>query len=152
MKTHRHYLEQAIAYARTAGDNGEVPVGAIIVMGDRVIAAACNEVEAQNNPLAHAEVLAIRRAVDETDSKFIEGATLYCTLEPCPMCAGAAVHARVKRIVFGAADIRWGACGTLFNIPEDERLNHRIEVIGGVMEEECGAMMREFFEGKRRGE
>jgi len=149
MQKHRQYISQALSYAEQAARNGEVPVGALIVIDDGIIGSAANEVEARKNPLAHAELLAIQRAVEHTGDKFLTGAALYCTLEPCPMCASAAVHARIERIVYGAPDLRWGACGTLFNIPEDERLNHRIEVIGGVMEEECSELMREFFKGKR---
>jgi len=149
MKKHRQYISQALFCAEQAAKNGEIPIGALIVIDDKVIASAANEVEARKNPLAHAEIRAIQQAVEYTGDKFLTGAALYCTLEPCPMCAAAAVHARIERIVYGAPDLRWGACGTLFNIPEDTRLNHRIEIIGGVMEEECGELMREFFRERR---
>ena len=149
MKKHREYISQAIAFAEQAARNGEVPIGALVVIDDQIIGSAANEVEARNDPLAHAEMLAIRQAVESTGDKFLTGAALYCTLEPCPMCATAAVHARIGRIVYGAPDLRWGACGTLYNLPEDERLNHRIEIIGGVMEEECSELMRIFFRGMR---
>lgn len=149
MKKHRQYISQAISFAEQAAKNGEVPIGALIVIDNEIIASAANEVEARKNPLAHAEILTIQQAVERTGDKFLTGATLYCTLEPCPMCATAAVHARIERIVYGAPDLRWGACGTLFNIPQDARLNHRIEIIGGVMEEECAELMRTFFQEKR---
>ena len=148
--SHSYYMRLALKEAKTAGEQNEVPVGALVVLNNEVIGRGRNRVEKHKNPLLHAEMEAIESARKHIKGKWFTGAILYCTLEPCPMCAGAAVLNRFERIVFGASDPNWGACGTLFNIPLDNRLNHRIEVVGGIMEEECIDLMKRFFAGKRQ--
>ena len=139
----------ALAEARQAGDADEVPVGAVVVAGDRVVGAAGNRREADADPTAHAEILALRQAAAELGSWRLSDATLYVTLEPCPMCAGALVAARVGRIVFGATDPRAGACGTLYNLCADPRLNHEVAVTGGVAAAACRELLTSFFAERR---
>ncbi len=139
----------ALSEARQAGDTGEVPVGAIVVIGDRVVGAAGNRREADADPTAHAEILALRQAAAELGSWRLSDATLYVTLEPCPMCAGALVAGRVGRLVFGAADPKAGACGSLYNLCADPRLNHELPVEPGVREAECGELLRLWFASRR---
>jgi tRNA(adenine34) deaminase len=134
---------------RTAG-SGDVPVGAVVVDADgAVIGAGCNAREATGDPTAHAEVLALRAAAVSVGGWRLGGCTLVVTLEPCTMCAGALVLARVERVVFGALDPKAGAVGSLWDVVRDRRLNHRPEVTGGVLEAECGELLRSFFEGRR---
>jgi tRNA(adenine34) deaminase len=139
----------ALAEARQAGDADEVPVGAVVVAGDRVVGAAGNRREADSDPTAHAEILALRQAAAELGSWRLSDATLYVTLEPCPMCAGALVAGRVGRLVFGAADPKAGACGSLYNLCADPRLNHELPVQPGVREAECGELLRLWFASRR---
>ena len=146
---HREYMEVALELAEQAFEIGEVPVGALVVREGEIIGTGYNRVESIKSPIAHAEIVALQQAITSSGGKYLIDATLYCTLEPCPMCAGAALHARIERIVYGAADIRWGACGTLYNLPEDIRFNHKIELIGGIMADECGKLLKMFFAGKR---
>jgi tRNA(adenine34) deaminase len=143
------YMEMALAQAREAYSCGEVPVGAVLVRGDRVIAACRNRCEELKDPTAHAEILTIREGGRILGGWRLPGSTLYVTLEPCPMCAGALVQARVERLVYGAADPKGGACGTLYNIVQDERLNHRLAITGGVLEAKCAALLQEFFRSRR---
>jgi tRNA(adenine34) deaminase len=149
--------ENPQADARGAGGNGgqsrsEVPVGAVLLdPGGNVLARAHNQRESNADPTAHAEILAIRAAARALGSWRLEGCTLVVTLEPCPMCAGAVVAARIGRVVYGAADPKAGAAGSLWDIPRDRRLNHRAEVIGGVLAEESAALLREFFARRRSG-
>lgn len=143
------YMQAAMTEARKALEEGEVPVGACIVMAGEVISSAHNVMEAKSDPTAHAEIMAIRAAASKLGSWRLTGCTLYVTLEPCAMCAGAIVQARVDRIVYAAADAKAGACGSILDIPRDFRLNHFVEVRGGVMEEEGRSILREFFECKR---
>ena len=147
---HKYFIQEALKEAQTAFSDGEVPVGAIVVVDGRIIGRGRNSMEADKNPSAHAEINALNSARKSLSDKLLSDAVLYCTLEPCPMCTGAAVLHRIKRIVYGASDLRWGSCGTIFNIPEEERLNHRIDIIGGVMEKECGEIMTEFFNKIRK--
>jgi tRNA(adenine34) deaminase len=142
-------MRLALAEAETALAENEVPVGAVIVHGQRVIAAAHNQREQLHDPTAHAEMIAITQAADALGSWRLAGCTLYVTLEPCPMCAGALVNARVARLVYGCLNPKAGAVATLYAIPTDARLNHRMEVTGGVLAEECAALLREFFEALR---
>jgi tRNA(adenine34) deaminase len=142
-------MELALAEARAAAAEGEVPVGAVAVVAGRVVAARHNERERAADPTAHAEILALRDAAAAVGGWRLADATLVVTLEPCPMCAGALVAARVGRIVFGASDPRAGACGTLYNLCSDPRLNHELDVTGGVSAAECGALLSSFFSGKR---
>ena len=147
-------MEQALALADAAEQAGDVPVGALVLdPADAVLATACNEREAAGDPTAHAEVLALRRAaaaLHATGQDWrLEGCTLVVTLEPCTMCAGAAVLARVGRVVFGAYDARAGAAGSLWDVVRDRRLNHRPEVLGGILEERCAAQLDAFFAERR---
>ncbi len=143
------FMEMALEQARKACYSGEVPVGAVLVRGGLVIASGRNRCEELKDPTAHAEILALREAGRILGGWRLPGCTLYVTLEPCPMCAGALVQARVDRLVYGAADPKGGACGTLYNIVQDERLNHRLAVTGGVLEDACAALLREFFRNRR---
>ena len=143
------YMRQAVEAARRAGDAGEVPVGAVVVADSRVVATAANRREELGDPTAHAEVLALRAASEVLGSWRLTGATLYVTLEPCPMCAGALVAARVDRVVFGAPDPKAGSCGSLYNLCADPRLNHELEVRAGVLEGECGRLLSDWFSGRR---
>ena len=145
------WMRVALQEARKAYQIGEVPVGAVIVREGRLIGRGYNQTEKLADPTAHAEILAITSACQAIGDWRLDGAVLYCTLEPCSMCAGAAVLARIQRIVFGAADPKFGACGSIFNIPVDPRLNHRIELEGGVLAEETAEMMRAFFREVRSG-
>jgi tRNA(adenine34) deaminase len=143
------FLEAALAEARAAEDDGEVPVGAVVVFRGRVIGRGRNRVEATQDPTAHAEIIAIGAASQALKSWRLDDATLYVTLEPCHMCAGAAVLARLSRLVYGARDPKAGACGSLAMVPQDLRLNHRVEVVSGVLAEECGALLAQFFKKRR---
>ncbi|HEY3810344.1 MAG TPA: tRNA adenosine(34) deaminase TadA [Acidimicrobiales bacterium] len=139
----------ALAEARRAGAAGEVPVGAVVVAGDQVIGAAGNQRETDRDPTAHAEILALRQAAASLGSWRLSDATLYVTLEPCPMCAGALVAGRVGRLVFGAPDPKAGACGSLYNLCVDPRLNHELPVLAGVREPECAEVLRDWFASRR---
>jgi tRNA(adenine34) deaminase len=139
----------ALAEARAALAEGEVPVGAVVVADGRIVAARHNEREATNDPTAHAELLALRDAATALGGWRLSDATMVATLEPCPMCAGALVAARVGRLVFGATDPRAGACGTLYNLCSDPRLNHELPVTPGVRGDECAALLTSFFSEKR---
>ncbi len=130
---------------------GDVPVGAVVVRGREVLGRGGNQREHLRDPTAHAEILALREAASAVGSWHLEGCALYVTLEPCAMCAGALVLARVDRLVFGARDPKAGFAGSLGNLVQDRRLNHRVEVTGGVLAEECGDLLREFFEARRGG-
>jgi tRNA(adenine34) deaminase len=143
-------MRLALAQAAGAGERGEVPVGAVVLgPGGEVLASAGNDREAGGDPTAHAEVLALREAARVRGGWRLSGCTLVVTLEPCTMCAGAAVLSRVERIVYGAADEKAGAVGSLWDVVRDRRLNHRPEVIFGVLEEECSAVLRDFFTDRR---
>jgi tRNA(adenine34) deaminase len=142
-------MELALAEARTAAAEGEVPVGAVCLVEGRVVSRRHNERERANDPTAHAELLALRQAAASLGGWRLRDATVVVTLEPCPMCAGALVAARVGRLVFGAADPKAGACGTLYNLCADPRLNHEIAVTGGVRAGESGALLTSFFAGRR---
>lgn len=139
----------ALDEARKAGQAGEVPVGAVVVLGGEVVAAAGNGREAQGDPTAHAEMLALRQAAGGIAGWRLTGATLYVTLEPCPMCAGALVAARVERLVFGAADPKAGACGSLYNLCVDPRLNHELPVLAGVRAAEAAELLSDWFAARR---
>jgi tRNA(adenine34) deaminase len=149
METHEFYMRQALAAAREAGAIGEVPIGAVVVCDGRVVATGSNRREIDADPTAHAEMIAVREASRVLGRWRLEGCTVYVTLEPCPMCAGALHAARVDRCVYGAVDPKAGALGTLYDIASDVRLNHRYEVIAGVMADESAALLREFFAGLR---
>jgi tRNA(adenine34) deaminase len=142
-------MRLALAEAARALESGDVPVGAVVVRGDEVIARACNERELTGDPTAHAEVLALRRAAAALGSWRLDGCTLVVTLEPCTMCAGAAVLARVERVVYGAIDEKAGAAGSLWDALRDRRLNHRPEVVSGVLAVESSALLLDFFGAQR---
>jgi len=146
---HDIFMHMALQEALAASDNDEVPVGAIIVHGGRIIARAHNQRELLKDPTAHAEMIAITQAAAALNNWRLTGATMYVTLEPCAMCAGAIVLSRIDRLVYGTADPKAGACGTLFNIVQDSRLNHRVEVVSGILAAECAETLRSFF-AKRR--
>jgi tRNA(adenine34) deaminase len=154
--SHDHFMQHALREAQAALEEDEVPIGAVIVYDNpatgerRVVAAAHNQREQLRDPTAHAEMIAITQAAQALGTWRLDGCTLYVTLEPCPMCAGAVVLARMPRVVYGAADPKAGAATTLFRLLDDPRLNHRAEVIGGVLAEPCGQILSEFFAGKRK--
>ena len=147
-----HWMRQALAEAMRARAEEEVPVGALIVRDGLVIGRGANATERQQDPTAHAEMLAIRQAVATAESRRLLDATLYVTLEPCAMCAGAVVLARIPRLVFGAFDPKSGACGSLRNVVQDSRLNHVCTVEGGVLDEECADLLKQFFAQLRSAE
>jgi tRNA(adenine34) deaminase len=147
------FMKEALKEAAKGFDEGEVPVGAVIVdPAGAIVARAHNQPISLNDPCAHAEILALRQAGIFYKNYRIEGVTLVATIEPCLMCIGALLHARVSRLVFGAVDPKGGAAGSLYNVPEDLRLNHRIEVIPGVLEEECRKLLQDFFRMRREKE
>ena len=145
------FMEEALRLARQAADSGEVPVGAVIVREGRVIARAHNQVELLRDATAHAEMIAITQAAEALENWRLEGAELFVTLEPCAMCAGALVLSRVSRIVYGADDPVAGACGSVFNIVSEKRLNHRIPVVKGVLGDRASALLKDFFRSRRDG-
>ncbi|MFZ5862200.1 MAG: tRNA adenosine(34) deaminase TadA [Nitrospirota bacterium] len=143
------WMALALEEARAAAREGEAPVGAIVVVDGEVAARGRNRRETDRDPTAHAELIAVRDAAEHLGRWRLSGATVYVTLEPCPMCAGALILARVDRIVFGAYDPKAGACGSVVDLFESGRFNHRPEIVGGVMAEACGRVLSEFFEGRR---
>lgn len=148
---HVEHMEMAFDEAQSAGDEDEVPIGCVIVSLERgVIARAHNQREMLKDPTAHAEMIAITQAAASLQSWRLENCVLYVTLEPCPMCAGAIVLARLPMVVYGATDPKAGACDTLYHITNDPRLNHRSQIVGGVLAERCGEILSEFFASKRR--
>lgn len=148
-RAHERWMRLALEEARVAAEEDEVPVGAVIVAGGRVIASGHNQREQLNDPTAHAEMIALTQAAANQGSWRLEGCTLYVTLEPCPMCAGAILQARVPFVVWGAADPKAGAVESLYRLFEDARLNHRVEHVGGVLAPDCGRILSDFFRGKR---
>ncbi len=145
-----YFMQRAFQLARQAASEDEVPVGAIVVCQGRIVGSGYNQREQLADPTAHAEMIAITQAAAELQSWRLDQCSLYVTLEPCPMCAGAIVQARIPRVVFGASDPKAGAVQSLYHLLSDPRLNHRAEIVGGVMAAECGRILTEFFEGKRR--
>ena len=145
----REWMRLALVEASRAARLGEVPVGALVVRDDEILGAGHNRREVDGDPLAHAELLALRQAAARVPGWRLLGCTMYVTLEPCAMCAGALVNSRVERLVFGASDPKAGYCGSLGDIPRDPRLNHRLAVVSGVLADECGALLRDFFRGLR---
>jgi tRNA(adenine34) deaminase len=142
-------MREALRLARDGETAGEVPVGAVVAVGGEILGRGWNAPIARNDPTAHAEIVALREAATAIDNYRLEGATLYCTLEPCAMCAGALVNARIARLVFGARDLRFGGVRSKFRIADSEILNHRVEVIEGVLGPECVELLRGFFVGRR---
>ena len=144
------YMQLAIAAAQNAAARGEVPVGAVLVHDGRVIVSGANEPILAHDPTAHAEILALRAGARELGNYRLDGSVLYVTLEPCMMCAAAMVHARVRRVVFGAFDPKAGAAGSLIDAFAIKGLNHRVDAFGGVLEEQCGALLKDFFAATRQ--
>jgi len=142
---HDYWMEQAFREAEKAYDKGEVPIGAVVVFEDRIIGKGHNLTETLQDPTAHAEMIAITAAAEFLGSRRLINTTLYVTLEPCAMCAGAIVLARIPLLVYGAPDPKSGACGTLYNIVQDDRLNHRVDLITGVLEAKCSLILSDFF-------
>lgn len=143
------YMRSAIQQAEIAEQNGDVPIGAIIVHKERIIAKAYNQREQLKDPTAHAEIIALTQAAAALETWRLNGCTIYITLEPCPMCAGALVLARIDRLVYGCDDPKTGAVKSLYNIVQDERLNHRLEVTPGILAEQCSALLQDFFIRRR---
>lgn len=146
---HRRWMNDALREAERAFEEGEVPVGAVVVRDNAVIGRGRNMVERLQDPTAHAEVLAITAACDTIGSKFLEGCTLYVTLEPCPMCSGAIVWSRLEHLVFGAFDEKAGAASTLYNIPQDARLNHQVNLVSGIEADRSTELLQSFFRIRR---
>src|SRR5262249_50125848 len=146
---HEAFMREALALAKKAEASGEVPVGAVVVIGGELVGRGWNSAIACNDPSAHAEMLALREAAQRVWNYRLLGATVYSTLEPCVMCAGALVAARVKRLVFGTRDLRFGGIRSKFRIADSELLNHRVQIIEGVLAADCAVLLRRFFEGKR---
>ena len=150
MRDDTHWMNEAIRDAERACEAGEVPVGAVVVARDEIIGRGHNRTEATGYPFEHAEVVALWDAVKNSGAKALEDAVLYSTIEPCVMCIGAVILCRIPRVVFGAREPRTGACESVFSIPNDPGLHHRMVVIGGVESERCGALMQRFFDERRR--
>ncbi len=146
---HQSYMIKAFQEAEKAFEAGEVPVGAVIVKDHMIIGRGYNQVEQLQDPSAHAEMIAMSSAHEYLGEKYLTNCTVYVTLEPCPMCAGALVWSKAERLVFGALDDKAGACGSLFNLVQNNKLNHQIEVIHGILEADCSALLTEFFRKKR---
>lgn len=147
---HNIYMAKAFKQAELAYEEGEVPIGAVVVLNNRIIGRGYNQTEKLKDPTAHAEIIAISSACATIENKYLTDCTLYVTLEPCMMCAGALVWSKIKTVVFGALDENAGGCGSLFNIAQNQNLNHRIEVIQGVMEQDCSFLLKTFFKNKRQ--
>ena len=150
LEQHRRWMSKALREAEVAFEKGEVPVGAVVVRGESLVGRGHNMVEQLRDPTAHAEMLAVTAACETLGSKFLDQCTLYVTLEPCAMCAGALVLARLKRVVFGALDEKAGCASTLYNFLQDNRLNHQVEVVSGVEEATSAALLQSFFAKRRQ--
>ncbi len=148
-KKDERYIQVAIEQARIAEENGDVPIGAVIVCENRIIGKAYNQREQLRDPTAHAEIIALTQAAAALGNWHLNGCTIYVTLEPCPMCAGALVLSRMDRLVYGCDDPKAGACKSLYNIVQDGRLNHRLEVTSGVLAEQCSKLLQDFFQRRR---
>ncbi len=145
------FMADALELAQIAAETGETPVGAVLVMNGKIIGRGYNRVEIEKDPTAHAEILALREAARTVGDWRLPQATVYVTLEPCIMCAAALIHARVKRLVYGARDERWGGVGSLFDFSHDPRINHELEVISGVMKEQAAELLQEIYKQLRTG-
>jgi len=146
----KRFMNMSIDQAMVADENGDVPIGAVIVHENKPIAKAYNQRQQLNDPTAHAEIIALTQAAEYIGSWRLHGCTAYVTLEPCPMCAGALVLARIDRLVYSCDDPKTGACGSLYNIVQDRRLNHSIDVTAGVLADDCTALLQQFFQRKRK--
>jgi tRNA(adenine34) deaminase len=145
----RQFMQQALSQAKLAAAAGEVPVGAVLVRDGQIISTGFNQPITNSDPSAHAEMMALRAAAQSESNYRLPGTTLYVTLEPCTMCAGAMLHARVERVVFGATDPKTGAAGSVLNVFSEKQINHQTQVEGGIMGEECGQVLRDFFKERR---
>jgi tRNA(adenine34) deaminase len=143
------FIKLALDQAKIAEENGDVPIGAVIVFENQIVGKAYNQREQLKDPTAHAEIIALTQAAAALGTWRLHGCTIYVTLEPCPMCAGALVLARLERLVYGCADPKTGACGSLYDIVRDERLNHRLEVTAGILAEDCSRLLQDFFQHRR---
>jgi tRNA(adenine34) deaminase len=150
MTPHEQWMKYALKEASRAFQDDEVPVGAVVVHKNTIIARGYNQIERMKDPTAHAEMIALTAAAAHLENKFLKDCTLYITMEPCPMCAGAIVLSRIPTIVFGCYDPKMGASGSVMNITENKKLNHSVHVIGGVLDAECGSLVKEFFSKKRK--
>jgi tRNA(adenine34) deaminase len=146
------FMSDALLLAKSAAEAGEVPVGAVVVRENRIIGRGFNAPISRHDPSAHAEIQALRAAANELGNYRLAGCSLYVTLEPCVMCAGAIMHARIARVVYGAADPKTGACGSVVNLFDETRLNHHAQFEGGVLEAECGQLLRDFFRQRRESD
>jgi len=147
---HEYFMELALAEAKKAGQIGEVPIGAVLVAENgKILSATHNQTIKRVDPTAHAEILALREAALNLNNYRLLDTSLYVTVEPCIMCMGAIVHARIQQVICGASDPKWGAAGSLYDFPEDDRLNHRVEIVKDVREKECRELMQTFFRSKR---
>lgn len=142
-------MQKAFLLAEQAYEEKEIPVGALVVKDDRIIGKGYNQTERLKDATAHAEMLAISAACSTLENKYLSGCTLYVTLEPCPMCAGALVWSKIDRVVFGATDAKAGACGSILNVASNQKLNHQVEIIQGIMEEDCEWILQQFFREQR---
>ena len=145
----RQFMQQALSQAQLAAAAGEVPLGAVLVRDGQIISTGFNQPITNSDPSAHAEMMALRAAAQSESNYRLPGTTLYVTLEPCTMCAGAMLHARVERVVFGATDSKTGAAGSVLNVFSEKQINHQTQVEGGIMGEECGQVLRDFFKERR---
>lgn len=146
-----YYMEIALTQARHALDLGEIPVGAVVVNGEgAIVGAGCNETLSSHDPSAHAEMVALRKAALALENYRLPDLSMYVTLEPCTMCTGLLIHARLRHLYFGTADPRTGACGSIYDIPADPRHNHHVEVTGGILQEQCSTILKDFFKLRRR--
>ena len=144
-------MELALSEAKKAGEKAEVPIGAVLVsQTGNILAESHNQTISLNDPTAHAEILALREAAQKAQNYRLLYTILYVTIEPCVMCMGALVHARISQLVYGAKDPKWGGAGSLYDLASDDRLNHRVKILGGVCEDECRALMQDFFRSKRQ--
>jgi len=145
----RQFMQEAIEQAKLAANAGEVPVGAVLVRDGQIVSRGFNQPIGNSDPSAHAEMIAMRAAAEAAENYRLPGTTLYVTLEPCTMCAGAMLHARIERVVFGAQDPKTGAAGSVLNVFSEKQINHQTQVEGGILGEECGQLLREFFKERR---
>ncbi len=145
----RQFMQEAIEQAKLAANAGEVPVGAVLVRDGQIVSRGFNQPIGNSDPSAHAEMIAMRAAAETAGNYRLPGTTLYVTLEPCTMCAGAMLHARIERVVFGARDPKTGAAGSVLNVFSEKQINHQTQVEGGILGEECGQLLREFFKERR---
>ncbi|MFA5005376.1 MAG: tRNA adenosine(34) deaminase TadA [Candidatus Omnitrophota bacterium] len=150
LKIHEYYMQEALKEARKAFQEDEVPVGAVVVFDGRIISRGHNQIECLKDPTAHAEMIAITSAANFLGTKWLNEASLYVTIEPCSMCAGALVLARVKNLYFGAKDPKTGACGSVVNITNHKKLNHRVKVTSGLLQADCSLLLKDFFRKKRQ--